>query len=555
MQLALNDTPTATAFKLRDYQLECIEALRVAYLNGVKSGLVVLPTGSGKTVVFSHIPNTFGLDKKMLVLAHRAELLNQAKEKIEISNPELEVHIEQAGRRAPRYADVVIASVATIGRYGSARLKRMKPDDFGIIICDEAHHSPAKSYTNIFDHFPDALLIGFTATPRRTDGIGLEHIYQEIVFSRDLRWMIEQEYLCQISGFSVDSDTDLGSVKTRMGDFALNELAEVVDTAKRNQLILDAYRHLTPGQKALVFCVDVSHSKHMAEAFNGIGVRAAAITGTTPPDERAAILREFKTGEIKVLSNCMVLTEGFDEPSIEAVIMARPTQSSTLYQQMIGRGMRLFPSKEKLTVIDVADNASRHSLLSLPVIFGLPPRFNAQGQDIVEAAEKYEELPPHIARNARSFDDFNKLVKEIDMFAKPPEVDPLAARYSRMFWLQMPDQSFQLGLKDNQYLKLGSDLLGKFTLTHHDDGNQFVGEYRTLKSGLQAADAWVAEHRSQEKVLYEANAGWRTSEPSKKQIGLLDKLKIPYSKDSEGKPKITKGQASALIAERFARKG
>ena len=345
------------SFSLRDYQIECLTAIRDRYLAGVRRQLTCLPTGSGKTVIFSEFPKFFRMKKQMLVLAHRAELLDQACDKLRQANPDLRVEIEQAGRVADPDSHVVVASVPTLGRKGSGRLPRLDPDRFFLIVVDEAHHATAKTYRRILKYFgvfePDTpkLIVGFTATPKRGDGEGLDAVFEEIVFSRTLPEMIGAGYLSPVAGFRVETDVDLSRVKTRMGDFVVSHLSEAVNVEQRNSLVVDVFRSRLKEKQTLCFCVDVAHAHSLAEAFNAGGIPAGAVTGDMDHSERTKILTGFRTGSIRVLANCMVLTEGYDEPSVEGIILARPTKSTLLYTQMIGRGTRLHPGKENVTVL------------------------------------------------------------------------------------------------------------------------------------------------------------------------------------------------------------
>src|SRR5437899_7779255 len=253
-------------YPLRDYQREALRAVRDAYIAGKRRVIVSLPTGSGKTVVFAHFPRVLNMKKRLLVLAHREELLLQARDKFRSIEPELKAEIEQAGSRAAADAKVVIASVPTLAR-NTARLSRLQPDEFSIIVVDEAHHAVAPSYRRIFDHFglfeprSPRYLIGFTATPRRGDKQGLGEVFQEVCYARDMREMIADRYLCPITGWRVASDLSLDEVKVRHGDFVEGQLARVVNTPSRNNMLVKAYRDLAGGRRAIVFCVDVAHAK------------------------------------------------------------------------------------------------------------------------------------------------------------------------------------------------------------------------------------------------------------------------------------------------------
>src|SRR5436190_7310242 len=205
--------------KLRDYQAEAIASVRDAYKRRKRRVLVSLPTGTGKTVVFAHFPTAFKMKKRLLVLAHREELLLQAEQKFRAVDPASKIGIERAEDRAAADSQVVIASIPTLAHSDGARLSRFNPDDFSIIVVDEAHHAVADSYRRIFKHFglfdPETprYLVGFTATPRRGDNQGLGEVFQEVCYARDLRQMIAEGYLCQIRGWRLDTTLSLDGVK------------------------------------------------------------------------------------------------------------------------------------------------------------------------------------------------------------------------------------------------------------------------------------------------------------------------------------------------------
>ncbi|MCK4777560.1 MAG: DEAD/DEAH box helicase, partial [Actinomycetia bacterium] len=352
-------------FVLRDYQREALEAIWNSYKSGIRRQLISLPTGCGKTVIFSFLPRYFKMKKKMLVLAHREELLFQAKDKIVAINKELKLNvgIEKAVMETDYDDDIIIASVQTIGR-GNERIKKFNPDDFSIIVVDEAHHAVAPTYKAILKHFgifdkdTDKLLLGFTATPKRGDGIGLEEIFEDITYSQSITHMIEANYLANIIGYRVNTKVNLEGVKVRMGDFVIGDLSRKVNVEERNALIIKSYLKLAKNRKTVVFCTNVAHAKQVALIFNKHKIKAVPVWGNMPSKNRAAVLKKFKNDKIDVITNCNLLTEGFDEPGIDCIIMARPTKSQLLYTQMIGRGTRPFPNKENLMVIDISDNST-----------------------------------------------------------------------------------------------------------------------------------------------------------------------------------------------------
>src|SRR2546426_7039412 len=395
-----NKTPIQhlqTTPHLRPYQREALTAVRNAYKAGKRRVIVSLPTGTGKTVVFAHFPRVLQMKKRLLVLAHREELVLQARNKFRSIDPELKADIEQASARASADAKVVIASVPTLAR-NAARLSRLRPDEFSIVAVDEAHHAVAPSYRRIFDHFGllepgvSRYLIGFTATPRRGDKQGLGEVFEEVCYARDMREMIACRYLCPITGWRIDTDLSLDNVKVRHGDFVESQLARVVNTPLRNTLLVKAYRDFAAGRRAIIFCVDVAHAQDVHRAFDEAGIRAAPVWGELSRDERRNVLAQFSAGKIDVVTNCNLLTEGFDEPRVDCVIMARPTRSKLLYAQMIGRGTRLHPDKRDLMVIDVGDNSRTHQLPGLHSLFNLPTNIDLRGSDALEIEREMERL-------------------------------------------------------------------------------------------------------------------------------------------------------------------
>lgn len=505
---------------LRDYQLECLNSIKALSESGERRQLVVLPTGTGKTHVFAHLRKHMNLTGRVLVLAHREELLDQARNKLIVCNPLTTVEIEQAERRASQGADFVVASVPTLGRENSKRLENLNPGEFSAIILDEAHHcfhedtkistargeitilqviigdlvkcwllygrfeyrrvlnkfiypsprqlarvktisgrscvctlnhkvwtdygyatiqeildiskvwqnrarqkeqsgclskktsaqshsfvspaetsgyeegdvfeiqevallqinkrgcaswdsirtieivngegyvydieveeahnyfangllssnSSAQTYVNILNHFGvlngnphNILLTGWTATPNRADNIGLEGIFGVIAYQKTLAEMIETKWLVPIRGYKVKTDTDLSGVHTRQGDFVSSELSKEVNTVYRNRLAVTSYLEKTTDRKAIAFAVDVKHVYDLNDTFKSYGVASEALVGETPPEERQRTVVAFRRGDIKVLVNCNVATEGFDVPDASAIILARPTQSGLWY--------------------------------------------------------------------------------------------------------------------------------------------------------------------------------------------------------------------------------
>lgn len=288
----------------------------------------------------------------MLILSHREELVEQPRKYFDCS-----YGIERAQQHS-HGEEVVSASIQTLVR----RLDQFDPEDFRLIICDEAHHAAASTYRKIFDHFRPEKLIGFTATPNRGDKVRLDTVFSKIIFQRDLRWGVQNGYLCNIHCRRVDIGFDLSAVHTRRGDYAPGELDEAMDGTA--DAIAEAYRSMAVGA-TLIFAVSVHQAEEIAKRIKG----AVVVTGETK--DRASIIQAFTAGEIPCIVNCMVFTEGTDIPRVETVIIARPTQSETLYAQMVGRGLRLYPGKQQLELIDCVGITGKTSLCTAPSLLGI----------------------------------------------------------------------------------------------------------------------------------------------------------------------------------------
>lgn len=330
---------------LRPYQQECVDLI-----NNLDSGsyIINLATGLGKTIIFTQIKRK----GRTLILAHREELVKQP-----IKYYDCPVGIEMADQSS--YDEpVVIASVQSLIR----RLDNFSPYEFDTIITDECHHSASKSYKAIYNHFKPRLHLGFSATVNRGDKVRLDDVYSKIIFQRGLRWGIENNYLSDIFCRRVNIGYDLDKVRTRLGDYAPGELEGAMEGTA--DAIAQAYRDLGRGA-TLIFAVSVKHANDIASKIKG----AAVVTAKTK--DRQNIIKAFTDGHIPCLVNCMVFTEGTDIPKVETIIIARPTQSDSLYSQMVGRGLRLYDGKGKLQLIDCVGVSGTADLCTAPSLLGI----------------------------------------------------------------------------------------------------------------------------------------------------------------------------------------
>ncbi len=534
---------------LRPYQQECLVRLRERYRAGKRRVLVSLPTGTGKTVVFAELPRFFRMKKRLLVLAHREELLEQAAAKFRAVDPSISVGIEQADRHV-RDERIVIASVATLR---GERLARLAPEDFYLFVVDEAHHAVAPSYRAVFDHFglfepgTARMLIGFTATPRRGDKQSLGDVFEDIAYSKGLEEMIAADYLSRVRGYRVQTGVSLDRVKVRAGDFVESQLAETVNVGGRNDLIVRTHRELAPERHCAVFCANVEHARDLAEAFRAAGVRAEAVWGTMPRSERHDVLARFHEGATRVLTNCNVLTEGFDEPAIDCVMMARPTKSLLLYAQMVGRGTRKASGKSDLMVIDFVDNSSKHTLAALAALFALPPGFDLRGRDALatasEAREIAERMPWIDLTTIANPDQLELVVERVDLFRfEPPSA---IAPVTRLAWLPDAAGGYRIGLPGGDQMLVEPTLLGDWEIRRRlraTGRTEILERKPTEQAAVRLADAAVATIYPDAIPLLRHDAHWRHREPTDKQLAALRARGLPTPEQ------LTRGQASWMLA-------
>ncbi|MFN2459979.1 MAG: DEAD/DEAH box helicase [Candidatus Velthaea sp.] len=440
---------------LRPYQVEAQKAILEHRKRGIRTQLVSLATGLGKSVVIATLPRLLGLREGdvTLVVAHRDELIQQLVEKMQVENPEAKIGVEKAERRASEDSDIVVATVQTLADKRLSEFASRFGRRIALFVIDEAHHAAAPSYRALVDTIlgkrSDAMIMGFTATPNRGDGVRLIDVFEKIVYEMDTRKAIDAGYLVPVKSFAVATTTDLDSVASRGGDFVIGALAAAVNTVDRNARIVASYKQHTPDMKALVFTASVEHARDVAEEFVANGVKAEWASGETPQGERERIVRDFRSGKIHVLVNCGLYLEGFDVPSVQVILNARPTKSTTLYTQITGRALRPVDDiahalsntdsalmrrelieksvKPAAIVIDLVDQAHRHQLITLASLYGLPPQIDAQGRMTAQVADKFEELlkrDPKRAARVRSADDIITALAEIDAFSAPVEIKP-----------------------------------------------------------------------------------------------------------------------------------
>lgn len=418
-----------TTLQLRDYQSTCIERVHDAFSRDVNRPAVVLPTGSGKTVIFAHMASEWISTRtgRVLILVHRDELVRQAVNKVRAVAPNLHIGVIKA-KENDVDAQVVVASIQTLSRPGRVE-QLLHRGPIGLVIVDECHHAAAVTYQSTLaalGSFNGLPTVGFTATMTRGDSKKLGDVWQEIVFKRDILWMIKQGYLVDVKGFSVEvEDLDLDDVARSRGDYQEGSLGQAMIDSSAGQAVAEAYQEYTPGESALLFAPTVASTEMFADTFNDAGIPTEIVLGSTPPEDRALIYKRAQVGETQVLANCMVLTEGFDMPRISTILNCRPTQHVGLYIQMCGRALRLYPGKTHATILDTTGVANQHSLSGIvDLAQSRKSKPLEPGQSLTEAAAAWDEEPTWTDTESSGV-ELN--LTEVDLFQR-----------SHSVWLQTP---------------------------------------------------------------------------------------------------------------------
>lgn len=543
IQSAEQDSPQYTSLtKLHAFQSTALQLSWNAWGQGIRRQMVVLPTGTGKTVLFATLPLFHHFRKRILVLVHRDTLAEQAKKTIQEWNPYAgNVGIEMGAKHRARRERVVVASVQTIGKFTSKenedrsitykiskRLAKFNPEEFDAVIVDECHHSCSPSYKNIFrffgfldDHLqkvahpPERLLLGVTATPRRLDKKRLSDVFDKKVYDYPIEEAIREGWLVNPRCFRVKTTLSLNGVS--LSEDHLEELSRVINTPARNKLIVREWLDKASGRKTICFTADVKHAVDLASEFRASGINATAIWGEDP--ERGRKLALYKIGRYQVLCNCEMLTEGYDDRSISCVVLARPTESEALFKQMCGRAMRLedgvlnilrwdakkLPvTKRDCLIIEIRDVTTKrleHNLaMSFAQAYDLPDDFDLEGNGLLEAAEVIHRLKPRAARDrvtekalaaAKSMEELNELaqhelhatVEEIDLLKVT--FDPIVLSCSQLQWHRTSRENYVMMLPDRMgYIRLWRNEDGAIVI----DGSKLSEPHRFFMTGTRRRD-------------------------------------------------------------------
>lgn len=529
-----------TQLHLRPYQQEAIDAVFLAWEKGLRRPAVVLPTGMGKTVVFSHLIEQFRKYKqgRAVVLVHRDELADQAIDKIRSVCPDLSVGKVKA-ESDEIHADVMVCSVQTLAV--SSRMERLlygecEYGDVGLVVVDECHHAVAETYQTVLSQFGcfagGAYAVGFTATLARGDGVGLGDVWEDVVYSRSTMYAIAHGFLTDVRGKSVSISTDFGSIKRSRGDYQSGDLGRALEDSDMEDVLPLAYAEHAKDRPGVVFTPTVSTAHGVAESFNRSGIRTAVISGETPRDERQRIYEDYRTGRIQVLSNCMVLTEGFDAPWASCAVIARPTQSKPLYVQMVGRVLRPWPGKKDALVLDVVGTGAK-----LSTLIDLAPgdvESIRDGESLEEAVLREDQE----ANEGRAFKQVNPTV--LDMRSRDFD---LFEGSSQSWLITEAGVMFIPVVQGEVFLWPGNGDLWDVCYAPER------GPWQRIRTGLSLgmAQAW-AETEAEERMPFNTSRGasWRKRPPSDKMKSFAQGLGLGVSDSMKG------GEVSNFIAVKMA---
>jgi superfamily II DNA or RNA helicase len=530
-------------FELREYQQTALDRIAQAEERGCRKQLVVAATGLGKTIIFAALAERRG--GRTLILAHRDELVAQAAAKVREVWPGVDVGIVKADLDYV-HSQVVVASVQTLAR--APRLNRLaQTAPFNLVVVDEAHHTAATTYRRVLDAFHAGeqggpLLLGVTATPDRGDGKGLDDLFDEITYTADMLWGIRAGYLADVRGLRVTCDSlDLGSVRTRHGDYDQGQVGAALEDGAVEELVLRAWREHASDRQTLVFTPTVAVAGLIAERFLTAGVNARWLSGETPLDQRRSILASYAAGRVQVVANCAVLTEGYDDPRTDCIIVARPTKSRALYAQMVGRGTRRHPEKTDLLVLDVVGATAQHSLVTVPSLFGIEEEQDRKRAETTPLSVVLQERDDRLVALGRL------TAVEADMFRQ--------LRGTGIAWVRITDRrtgnvvSYErsLGGKDRPRVVVRHDIAGWIAEVAPADGRA-----KTLIADVELETAQgVAEdfiRKQNVGQLVSLDAPWRAKPPSDRQVAAALKWRMRVD------PSWTAGELSDALDRHIAQR-
>ena len=526
---------------LRSYQQEAIQSVKESIAKNEKSGLLYLATGLGKTVIATGLAKE--LDKKVLFIVHREELAIQTLKKFLIMDKTSQPGIVQ-GEHNQLGRKITIASIQTL--CSEKRLNSLlEANQFDLVIVDEAHHYYTGKWSEIIltvlDKNPNAYLVGLTATPNRADNAKADTIFSKILYRYSIVNGIKNGYLCDITGIRYKLNADMDKLEISNGDYNVSSLSNLMRTPEVIMETFNSWQKYAEGKRTIIFCVSLDHVKAVEDYFLYKNIKVESITGETKSEDRQRIYEDFEKGHIDILISCLVLTEGFDSPGVECVLLARPTISEALYIQMVGRGLRLYPNKEKCIVIDLVGNSSKHRLMQLGILFG---------KDL-QREEKAEKVAKHYGIEPTEKNDWETITSIAEILGKTENLNLQETEEKRQFeWVET-----EHGLVLNLGLKVGFLLLERegytsfYRIVHYynkswKDKQDILVDGLPLDWAITIAEKEAIRFIGTNTKFIDKNTDWRNNPPSEKQLQIIrmNNLKTPK----------TSGEASHILGKHFA---
>lgn len=561
------DTKPKDMLRLRPYQEDAVKAVMGAWTEGMQRPAVVLPTGAGKTVVFSHLAHRFRdwrtaadggavRPRRVVILVHRDELADQTLSKLRTIAPHLSVGKVKAADNDVT-ADVMVCSVQTLARAARAGQlldAQAYAGDIGLVIVDECHHAVADSYRNImaalgcYDGGTDRLAVGFTATLARGDGRGLGDVWQDVVFTRSILWMIAKGHLTDVRARQVElSDLDLKGVKRTGGDYQAKSLGEAMEAAGAPEVIRQVLQTQAADRRSvLVFVPTVDLAHEVQKHLDSGGLASGVVSGATPREERLRLYERFRRGSLRVIVNCMVLTEGADFPFADCAVIARPTSNQSLFIQMVGRVLRPSPATGKTDALVLILSGEGGKISTLVDLEPDAVREVRDGESLAEAYEREEERREKKAPAGSV--RFELKHRDLDLFAA-------SAAYQ---WLRTEVGVQFISLGGNGLVALWpcADQEGLWDVVHIPEGREPWQRLHTCLD-LGMALAWgESEADERSGINTGKKASWRRKPASEAQLRYASNLGRKVSQDmraGEVGDEISIGLASRKI-DRYARK-
>lgn len=551
---------------MRPYQGEAIEAHYAALKKGIKRQLFVIATGGGKTLVSCQlIDNYVKQGKRVLVLVERKVLAFDWRDEALSINPTLSIGVEMNTNKANKQNDVVVASLQTLGRVNSKRIKKFNPDHFDVVITDEAHRFPTPQGIRVLEYFqvgnksfnPNKILIGLTATPHRADGVSLGYLFDDIVAEYPIGYLVKEGWLTDMMVYRVKTGTDISGVKVSGGDYNIKQLSKTVNVEDRNRLILKSYFDYLNGEKAIIYTADVEHAYTLQTLFEKHGVRGEVIEAETDEKKRAQWIKEFREGDLDLLLNYGTLTEGFNSTEVKGIIIARPVGSKTLLTQILGRVIRpsldafvdFFGTPEErrssisrstkpvAIVIDFDDTVQSDKILTQASLFGASPKINISGKKLFkEVIEPLERLKVEKGVDISQIHDLDQIHliterKRLDItsLSTPPEIADL----SNYTWVGAGEDTYEIMFSEHKKVlivekdRTKSEMLDKeeWVLCEHDTSSGITKKLQSffnLSAAIKNADEYA--ERNKWVSIYKKKSKWMSRGVTESQWKLLMKL-------------------------------